>query len=74
MLRDVLVSEIPFVCRGELYATASLCGAVAFVMLMHAQSGPVAAATASILITLGLRLAAIRWGLSLPSWRQRRGE
>lgn len=71
MLRDVLVSEIPFICRGELYATASLCGAIAYVGLMRSALGSPSALAASFLITLGLRLAAMRWRLVLPYWRAR---
>jgi len=71
MLRDVLVGEIPFICRGELYATASLCGAVAYVAIAHLSPWLAPTVAASFLITLGLRLAAIRWGLCLPFWRQR---
>jgi len=74
MLRDVLVREIPFICRSELYATASLCGAVVFVAFAQGPPPLGLAVAASFVVTLGLRLAAIRWGLSLPSWPQRRCE
>ena len=73
ILRDTLTGEIPYVFRKEIYfyATASLCGAVAFV-LIH---GPLANEQVSVLIgaavTLTLRLAAIRWKLALPVFNPR---
>lgn len=67
MIRDLLSDRIPLILRSELYATASLCGAVVFVVI-----SPIAHDVASILtvaITLGLRLAAIRWGWTLPAFK-----
>jgi uncharacterized membrane protein YeiH len=68
MLRDVLTGEIPLVFRKEiyLYATASLCGALLFVLLEQwLPAGPQNRLLA-IALTLGLRLAAIRWKIALP--------
>jgi uncharacterized membrane protein YeiH len=70
MMRDVLTGEIPLVFRPhiELYATASLCGAVVFVTLLPVVELPalrlLAAGT-----TLALRLAAIQWRLRLPVFK-----
>jgi uncharacterized membrane protein YeiH len=66
MLRDVLAGEIPLIFRREIYATASLAGGAALALL---QAGGVPgqwALAGGAAVTLGLRLAAIRWGLSLP--------
>jgi uncharacterized membrane protein YeiH len=76
MLRDVLTGEIPLVFRKEiyLYATASLGGALLFVGLQHfAPSEPFNRLLAMALI-LGLRLAAIRWKLTLPLFEPHRRE
>ena len=64
ILRDILTGEIPYVFRKEIYfyATASLCGAVVFVWLQHWPFSLLIGAA----VTLGLRLAAIRWKLALP--------
>ncbi len=74
MMRDVLAGDIPFICRSELYATAALCGAIAFTLIAGVAHKPTIAVAAAFLITFGLRLAAIYWGLALPSWHQRKKE
>lgn len=74
MIRDVLAGEIPLILRREIYATASLCGAIVFVaagVWMPAPS-PVPG-IAGVAVALGLRLAAIRWNLSLPVFPASRG-
>jgi uncharacterized membrane protein YeiH len=66
IIRDMLSGEIPMVLKAEIYATASLCGAIIFVVLTnHFPSMPFHA-PASISVVLALRLAAIHWKLSLP--------
>jgi len=66
MVRDVLSDEIPLVLRKEIYATASLCGAVAYISLLQYGFSTVAIIV-SMTITLGLRLTAIWRGWSLPT-------
>lgn len=63
MLRDVLARDIPMVLKGELYATTCLVGGSVYVLL-----APYTALTALLaggLVTLLLRLGAIRWQWSL---------
>jgi uncharacterized membrane protein YeiH len=75
MVRDVLCGEIPLVLRREIYATASLAGAAVFVTVGHYLPGrPVAVAVLAMAVTLGVRLAAIRWDLSLPRFSSRKGK
>jgi len=68
MLRDALLGEIPLVFRPEirLYATASLFGAVAYLLGRRLLPYPQAALWVGLTTTLALRLAGIRWHLSLP--------
>ena len=66
MLRDVLSGEIPLILRREIYATASLCGAITFAAVLTVLRNPGLAALASVVVTLGLRLSAIKWKISLP--------
>jgi uncharacterized membrane protein YeiH len=66
ILRDVLCNEIPLIFQKEIYATASLAGALVFVVLREAGAGYWAAATVAMPTILGIRLAAIRWHLALP--------
>jgi uncharacterized membrane protein YeiH len=68
VLRDILCNEVPLVFAGELYATASWAGAIAFIALLHAGvTGWTAGllAMAAIFLT---RIAAIHWRLTLPSF------
>ena len=72
MIRDVLTGEIPLVLRSGvyLYATAALCGAMVYVLL-EPRVERWAVQTIAILVTLGLRLAAIQWRLKLPEFKAR---
>jgi uncharacterized membrane protein YeiH len=74
ILRDVLLGEVPLVFQPEihLYATAALAGAGFFVALCQLGVGESGATPAGIAVTLGLRLAAIRWRLSLPVFESRK--
>lgn len=68
VIRDMLSGEVPLILKAEIYATASLCGAVTFAVLTnHFPSMPLRA-PAAITVVLSLRLAAIHWNLSLPSF------
>ena len=68
MLRDLLTGEIPLILRQEVYATASLAGGTVFVLsTLYLPLAPWNAVL-GITITFLLRLAAIRWQLSLPRW------
>src|SRR5215510_9859417 len=71
MMRDVLTGEIPLVFRREiyLYATAALCGAIVFVLLNQWHVGEQGRMVLAAATTLVLRLAGIRWKLSLPAFR-----
>lgn len=73
MIRDVLTGEVPLVLRTGiyLYATAALCGASVFVVVAPRVPEPVIAQSFGIGVTLALRLAAIRWRLRLPEFKER---
>lgn len=66
VVRDVLCNEIPLIFQKEIYATACLAGAVVLVLLRKAGVPGEIVAGAAMLTVLCIRLAAIRWGLSLP--------
>ena len=68
ILRDVLLGEVPLVFRREinLYATAALGGAALYVGLHATGIAEQIATTAGVILTLALRLAGIRWKISLP--------
>jgi uncharacterized membrane protein YeiH len=68
ILRDVLTGEVPLVFQPQihLYATAALCGAAMYVGLHHVGMRETAATGVGAGLVLALRLAGIRWKLSLP--------
>ncbi len=66
IIRDILSGEIPLILRREIYATASLCGAITFCVISVALQKQGLAAIVSVIVTLVLRLSAIKWKMSLP--------
>jgi uncharacterized membrane protein YeiH len=74
IIRDMLSGEIPLVLKAEIYATASLCGAIIFVVLTSQFPSMPLSAPAAITAVLALRLAAIHWKLSLPVFPSAKNE
>jgi uncharacterized membrane protein YeiH len=66
MMRDVLCAEVPLVLRREIYATAALCGSMAYVVLKGLGFQDTSCIMVSVTVTLAIRLAAIRWNFTLP--------
>lgn len=73
ILRDILVNEIPVIFRSQhtLYATASWLGALLFIGLLQQQISVGIAATLAIAFIFFARVAAIRWNLVLPAYRDK---
>jgi uncharacterized membrane protein YeiH len=71
MIRDVLSAEVPLILRKEIYATAALCGSVAYVILLRLGVGNIACLMLSAAVTLLIRLAAIHWSFSLPIFKSK---
>ncbi len=71
ILRDLLIGEIPLVFRPEiyLYATAAFCGASVFVLLNRWQASAQLNLLIGVLTALLMRLAGIRWRITLPIFR-----
>lgn len=67
LIRDILAGDIPLLLRREIYATAALSGSAVLVILDASGKlpGELVAAIA-ILVTLSIRLAALKWNLSAP--------
>lgn len=67
VLRDVLCNEIPLVFRrGHLYATCSFAGCWTFLVLDRFDMPEAVSLFSSIVVTVALRLAAVRFNLRLP--------
>ncbi len=68
MIRDVLARRVPMVLRQEIYASASLAGGILYIALLELGM-PLAWATgAAIVMVLMIRLPAIYWNLTLPTF------
>lgn len=68
IVRDVLTAVKPMIFEKEIYATAVMAGAFVYVNLnwFLPSSWETFNTLVSMAVVLGLRLAAIRWGLHLP--------
>ena len=72
VLRDVLCNEVPLLfVRGELYASAAWAGALLLIGLQESGVSPVIAAWCGMALILALRLAAIAFRISLPTYSER---
>lgn len=68
MLRDVLRGEIPFVLKKEIYASASLAGALAFYPAWVSPHVPESAAMLlGAGVTIFVRLISVKFSLGLPA-------
>ena len=68
IVRDVLVNRVPLVLRREIYASAALLGAITLQVFDTFELQTSISALAAGALVLGLRLAAVRWHLHLPSY------
>lgn len=66
MIRDVLCREIPMVFRGELYAFACIFGGTIYILVQLAGATTLVAMLFGMSSLLALRLAAIKWQLTIP--------
>jgi uncharacterized membrane protein YeiH len=70
LIRDVLVAEVPLVFRqSELYVTACLAGVVLYFCLKALGLPAEVASVAGMTMIALIRLASIRWGITLPVLR-----
>tara|TARA_R110002126_G_scaffold161549_15_gene309425 strand:+ start:1898 stop:2566 length:669 start_codon:yes stop_codon:yes gene_type:complete len=74
MIRDVLCREIPMVFRGELYAVTCLVGGGVYTSLLALGSGQLYAMLAGMSALLLLRLAAIKWQITIPVFGKHHNE
>ncbi len=69
MIRDLLRQEIPLVLRREVYAAASLAGALVYCLLQHSGITDVIAAPFCAALVAVLRIVAVRMDWHLPRAR-----
>jgi uncharacterized membrane protein YeiH len=65
--RDLLLGEIPIVLRREIYALASLIGAVAVTLLERFDLGGAGPMTAAAVLVVGIRVVALRRRWAAPT-------
>lgn len=69
LIRDVLAGNTTLLMRNEIYAIPMTIGCIVYVTLMHFSPGnAVLIGVASMLLTFGIRAAAIYWDLTVPAW------
>ena len=68
VIRDILCNEIPVIFRKEIYATACILGALAFVVLdaFHVNTDVIYIVTS--LTVISIRLVVVKYHISLPSF------
>jgi len=73
VMRDMLGGESPLILRREIYVTAALAGATAFVGLLALGAGGAIAAALGFVACFVIRALALSYGWSLPVYRAREG-
>ena len=73
IIRDMLANRVPLVLQREFYAMASVLGGILLMVLLRLGTSDFVATLLAMVLVLLLRLAAIRWHLSLPIIKPRRG-
>ncbi|MGC9404130.1 TRIC cation channel family protein [Vibrio genomosp. F10] len=68
IIRDMLAREVPMVLRSEVYATACIVGGIFHTVGLSMGYDSTTAFLAGLISTLAIRLGAIRWHLSLPTF------
>ena len=74
MIRDVLCREVPMVFRGELYAVTCIFGGVVYTVLISVGVNTAVAMTVGMLALLLLRLAAMKWQITIPVFAKHHAE
>lgn len=73
VIRDVLCSRVPVILRKEIYATASLTGALLF-WVLHGFFGELATCYICIAVIVVFRLASVYFRFNLPKIKQKAAE
>lgn len=73
VLRDMLTGEPSVLLRPEIYITAALLGACAYTLLVFLEVDHTLSSTAAFCVALATRGGALRYGWTLPGYRQRPG-
>ena len=69
ILRDTLINEVPLIFKKEIYATACLVGAIAYIWLKHTGIPVEANQVITILTIIAVRILSIKYRLCLPTMK-----
>lgn len=69
VIRDILSAEVPLILQRDIYATASICGGVFYLLFKHFGFGENYSIIFGVILIVILRLLAILWGLRLPVFK-----
>ncbi|WP_394340159.1 trimeric intracellular cation channel family protein [Lutibacter citreus] len=68
VIRDILCNKIPLIFKKEIYATASIIGAIVFLILSHYKLDQRICYIFTSFIVITIRLIAVRFNLKLPTF------
>ncbi len=68
VIRDILCNEIPVIFRKEIYATASIMGGLAFILLYELNLNQDVIYVITSLTVIFMRIMAVKFKISLPSF------
>lgn len=68
VIRDILCNEVPILFRKEIYATACIFGSIAFIILYNFNIDQNVVYVSTSLIVISIRLVAVKYHLSLPTF------
>ena len=68
VIRDILCNEIPVIFRKEIYATACIIGASAFILLSEIPLNKDLNSMITVGLVILIRLIAVKYKLSLPTF------
>jgi uncharacterized membrane protein YeiH len=73
IIRDIIGQEPSIILKREIYVTASVAGAVVYVLAMGAGVAKISAVLVGFTVAFGVRAFAIWFGWTLPAYRARAG-
>jgi len=71
VIRDTLLNDIPVIFHKEIYATPCIIGAMIFLLLNYSRINPDLNYIITIAIVIVIRLIAVKFKLSLPSFKEK---
>lgn len=71
ILRDVMVSDIPFILRKRIYALAAILGGSVYLLLLRSRFNANMSLIAAIIITILIRILSRKYKWSLPKVKKR---